>query len=805
MLVSDGLLALGGHGGLFRSDSQGAEWSLPITFWQRFQSPKTISPYDEKKLESGRGVGLAAIQADQLLLGSFGGDGVFFSTDNGRTWSATRGPRGEPIESKLASVASSGHTCYLIDDGGNLLLSQDQGRSWNETSISGVGDAVLGLNGVLFGTDAADHNIWRSTDGGRSSKSISEGLSGIVLGGAQDVLYAGTEAAGLFRLEPATSGGSWLHKASQGLPPTPKMTAIWVDQEDQNVILLGTDKDLWWSKDGGETFERSQLSGKFRPDRRVKSIVRNSPRSFFVSTDLGLYYVEDFIPRAGLQSRLGAILAYYDRHKQSPTFWIASSGASLLGTYLLAVFGLVVAGTLGGSIIFSRGFLISLASKPLLNTPGLIRWALFLGYRGRVLNRPSVKQAAESFYGLPASCAQGPILPDLDGQALISAVLSAVGPQSPVLIVGTGGAGKTTLLSRLAYLGLNDGLSQIGRSFRPVLVSPSYYDGSLTGAVAATLREVYGVGVDEKSTISQLQSGGILILFDGVSEILGDKEAALAEMIRTARHADYQDCRFVFSTRGIEPIPPNLVVFQLHGLRLETISMLLSESKIQVEYQSRVLHQLRAFARDSVEPLLLAMVLEADNDQEVGGTRTSLYERFIRRKLKISEMDQITWAGWRLAFEVIAEHSLLRSGNRGSGLSYESLMDVIDSKSDDQNSISLMERLDKYFRIKFDDPASLAKRAESDGILEGGRRWRFSHDTFEEFFAASRLASFFANEYKSDDSWKGRLLVKWADEEKVEEFETVFSFLSEMIDQKTQAALARLDMPETWLKMLNKE
>ena len=31
------------------------------------------------------------------------------------------------------------------------------------------------------------------------------------------------------------------------------MTALWVDNRDPNNLVLGTDRDLWWSRDGDES------------------------------------------------------------------------------------------------------------------------------------------------------------------------------------------------------------------------------------------------------------------------------------------------------------------------------------------------------------------------------------------------------------------------------------------------------------------------------------------------------------------------------------------------------------------------
>ena len=113
-----------------------------------------------------------------------------------------------------------------------------------------------------------------------------------------------------------------------------------------------------------------------------------------------------------------------------------------------------------------------------------------------------------------------------------------------------------------------------------------------------------------------------------------------------------------------------------------------------------------------------------------------------------------------------------------------------------------MERLERYFHLKFNDPAAFVKRAVSDGILESGRRWRFAHDTFEEYFAASRLVSFFENEVESPGTWDGQLLGKWSAPEKASELGTVFSFVSEIADHATKAKLVDAGLPMPWKRAL---
>src|SRR5205807_8240009 len=114
---------------------------------------------------------------------------------------------------------------------------------------------------------------------------------------------------------------------------------------------------------------------------------------------------------------------------------------------------LIILASKSGSKIFAKNWLTSIASKPLTAVPRLGSWALFLGYKKRLLTLNSIKQAATNYFGLPATIDKElPILPTASGDVLHERIANLLCQQRPVFIRGTGGAGKSTLLARLVYL-----------------------------------------------------------------------------------------------------------------------------------------------------------------------------------------------------------------------------------------------------------------------------------------------------------------------------------------------------------------
>jgi hypothetical protein len=394
-------------------------------------------------------------------------------------------------------------------------------------------------------------------------------------------------------------------------------------------------------------------------------------------------------------------------------------------------------------------------------------------------------------------------LPDQTGDTLNAAISSGLGPHQPVVIIGKGGAGKSSVLARLAFLSAHKGLPPDLRSFRPILVSPSYYEGSLVKAIADTLRERNGVAVDVESMSAQLQSGEFLILFDGVSEIDGDKERALKEILRTAQNADYQGCRFVISTRPLEALPADLQTFELQGLTADALAILLPHYELPHDRELQVRRQLQSFGNQPIEPLLLVMALEQGAMTRVSSSRSGLYERYFRRLLRV-ENNQIAWDGWRTALETLSNWFLICSGNRGSGLSHESLMRLINAdkgKADGQES--LLIRLRDYYHLQFADGLELVHKLQAVGLLQGGRRWRFYHDTFEEFFAASWLVSNFKKTELTDSLVNERSLAKWVGiHERENDFVSVIDFVAEMADEQTKSQMLALSWPDLWKRHL---
>jgi hypothetical protein len=174
------------------------------------------------------------------------------------------------------------------------------------------------------------------------------------------------------------------------------------------------------------------------------------------------------------------------------------------------------------------------------------------------------------------------------------------------------------------------------------------------GPLGDTLRAQYGVGVDDQTIATQMQSGSFLVLFDGLSEV-PDRQNAIREVLRTTRHADYRSCRFVIAMRPVEAQPPDLPTFQLRPLERDFTAMLLPQLDLGETREKRIRIQLSSFGQKPIEPLLFAMAIEQSAGERISYTKAQLYEGYFRRLLRLEgAQSEVQWWGGGQSWEISA-------------------------------------------------------------------------------------------------------------------------------------------------------
>jgi len=494
------------------------------------------------------------------------------------------------------------------------------------------------------------------------------------------------------------------------------------------------------------------------------------------------------------------------------TAWPATAATALLSvlralggvvvTYMAGVGAILLLAHRRGSSIVARSRLQHAALAPLRLQPAMARRVLFIGYARRIMRRPDVAKAAEDYFGVPALLDESKtVFPDWEGMALHAAIASQVASQRPLFVIGAGGAGKSTLLARLAYLGTKGNLPGSLRGYIPVLVSSAHYSGDLVAAIGTALRDSASVGIgNERGTvIDLLQSGSFLILFDGLSEVFGDQKETFREVVRTASSANLSNCRFVMTSRYMYGDVADAHVIRLQPLDATTIETILKDLNVTDTHRNRVRRQIATFGGRTIEPLLFTMMMEASSEEEAR-TRSQVYEHYFRKLLKIPLDDSTPndpWLAWRDALESIAARFVLPDGRRGTGLTHEQLVDYVCGKRDGgKEEEDLPARLRRLYGVNTGEAVDLLKTLGAARLLVRERRWRFAHDTFEEYF----LASYVLARVAETDTWSAPQ--SWAGSDSARALVNVALFLDEMADDDVRGRLLAAAIPAEWHRMI---
>lgn len=220
-------LLLGTQNGLFRSTDGGRSWSAAGLAGQAVTSLAQVGP--------------------RILAG---GHGLLVASGNGgRSWHRVR-PAGLPNE-QIDALGSSGSTVYVVLTGSGLYRSSNDGRTFHSVSLA-VGPAIraLALSGeqILAGDVATGVYLspngreWRHTAGGA--------IMALAAGGAHDdgVLAA---SWGIAR---SSDGG---HRWSTALRSRVRFGAVaWAPGHPSLAYAVADDRSFWRSTDGGRSWRQ---------------------------------------------------------------------------------------------------------------------------------------------------------------------------------------------------------------------------------------------------------------------------------------------------------------------------------------------------------------------------------------------------------------------------------------------------------------------------------------------------------------------------------------------------------------------
>lgn len=274
-------------GGVWRTQNGGTTWeNISDGYFGGSIGAVTVSEWDPNVIYVGGG--------EVTVRGNVShGDGVWKSTDAGKTWKhmglkdSRRIPRirVHPRNPDLVYVAALGHLFGPNEERG-VFRSKDGGENWEKVLYIndevGACDLILDPNNprIIFASTwrvkrtpyslesgGEGSGLWKSTDGGDTwteitrNKGLPEGLVGIIgvtispLNSNRMWAMIESRKGGLFRSD--DGGETWVKTSSDNnlRQRAWYYTRVYADTENEDLVYV-LNVAFWRSKDGGKTFSR---------------------------------------------------------------------------------------------------------------------------------------------------------------------------------------------------------------------------------------------------------------------------------------------------------------------------------------------------------------------------------------------------------------------------------------------------------------------------------------------------------------------------------------------------------------------
>jgi hypothetical protein len=225
-------------------------WLLSYQFVQA-QWVQTNGPY-------GGDIRALIVSGTNIFAGTYGGGGVFLSTNNGTNWTAVN--TGLPFDPQAGTYvdafAISNTNLFAGINNSGVFLSTNNGTNWTDvnTGLTNLYVEALAVSGTNLFAGTYGGGIFLSTNNGTNWTAVNTGLTNtdvwsLTVSGTN--LYAGTDIGGFLS---TNNGVSWT-KISNGLPTNTNVFSFGFNATNilagtYDGVFISTDNGISWSNTG---------------------------------------------------------------------------------------------------------------------------------------------------------------------------------------------------------------------------------------------------------------------------------------------------------------------------------------------------------------------------------------------------------------------------------------------------------------------------------------------------------------------------------------------------------------------------
>ncbi|HAT4213378.1 NACHT domain-containing protein [Clostridium perfringens] len=348
-----------------------------------------------------------------------------------------------------------------------------------------------------------------------------------------------------------------------------------------------------------------------------------------------------------------------------------------------------------------------------------------------------------------------------------------------IIISGTGGIGKTTLLKHLFLNTIKE------TSFIPVLIELRSFntldnkDISLFDAIYKNLCD-NGLCLEREYFEYSMKEGGYIILLDGYDEISSEKVTKISKAIRDISNK-YNENHFIISSRPTEEFIGWNDFAEMHSCKLSKEQALSLIKKIDFDEKIKEIFysELDKGLYDKYEsfasnPLLLTiMLLTFENRAAIPDKLNDFYEQAFSALFNMHDATKDAYVR-----DISSELGCEDFKSVFSYICFKSFF--ADEYEFTESSLQkyIKEARDKFKNINFDIEAFQEDLIKSVCmIIKDGLKYRFSHRSFQEYFAAVYTC-------KLTDDIQSRLLSNWIKEAELIKIESYFTMLFNLQGEK---------------------